>query len=293
MEKYLIRRSASGLIGAAFLALALNQGRHGLLSPFIFYFLLSGFPILLPTLWRNCGWLGPVRQRFLTAQNEVWLTLDDGPNPHETPEILDVLSEHQAKATFFVVGKNVARWPHLARMIVERGHSIQNHTFHHRSATFWGVGTVAPLIPGFDGKGLLLASWTPSAKTDAPTFVIAHGGGGMDASLFVLGVDLRAMGDANILILDSIWSRGRTTNGGDSLKASGKTLSSNARMFDLVAAGRWLSTQGVDPKKTFAVGFSQGGWGVLRAFTNDPIVTELVKPLYAGGVSVTPPCEEP
>ena len=91
----------------------------------------------------------------------------------------------------------------------------------------------------------------------------------------------------------SIWSRGRTTNGGDSIKASGKTLSSNAPMFDLLAAGRWLSTQGVDPKKTFAVGFSQGGWGVLRAFTNDPIVTELVKPLYAGGVSVTPPCEEP
>ena len=162
-----------------------------------------------------------------------------------------------------------------------------------RSATFWGVGTVAPLIPAFDGKGLLLASWTPSTKPDAPTFVIAHGGGGMDSSLFVLGVDIRAMGDANILIVDSIWSRGRTTNGGDSLKASGKTLSSNARMFDLVAAGRWLSMQGVDPKKTYAVGLSQGGWGVLRAFTNDPVVSELVKPYYAGGVSIVPVCEEP
>jgi len=170
---------------------------------------------------------------------------------------------------------------------------IPNEVNLNRSATFWGVGTVAPLIPGFDGKGLLLASWTPSTKPDAPTFVIAHGGGGMDASLFVLGVDLRAMGDANILILDSIWSRGRTTNGGDSINASGKTLSSNARMFDLVAAGRWLSTQGVDPKKTYAIGMSQGGWGVLRAFTNDPMITELVKPFYAGGVSVVPMCEEP
>ena len=170
---------------------------------------------------------------------------------------------------------------------------IPNEVNLNRSATFWGVGTVAPLIPAFNGTGLLLASWTPSTKPDAPTFVIAHGGGGMDASLFVLGVDLRAMGDANILILDSIWSRGRTTNGGDSIKASGKTLSSNARMFDLVAAGRWLSTQGVNPDKTYAVGLSQGGWGVLRAFTNDPMITELVKPLYAGGVSVTPPCEEP
>ena len=64
-------------------------------------------------------------------------------------------------------------------------------------------------------------------------------------------------------------------------------------MFDLVAAGRWLSTQGVNPNKTYAIGMSQGGWGVLRAFTNDPMVTELVKPLYAGGISLYPPCEEP
>jgi dienelactone hydrolase len=64
-------------------------------------------------------------------------------------------------------------------------------------------------------------------------------------------------------------------------------------MFDLVAAGRWLSTQGVNPDKTYAVGLSQGGWGVLRAFTNDPMVSELVKPYYAGGVSIVPVCEEP
>jgi dienelactone hydrolase len=156
------------------------------------------------------------------------------------------------------------------------------------------------LIPAFDGKGFLLASWTPSAKPDAPTFVIAHGGGGIGSTDFILGADLRAMGDVNILILDSFWSRGRTTNsgdrtsnGGDSIKASGKTLSSNARMFDLVAAGRWLSTQGVNPNKTYAIGMSQGGWGVLRTFTNDPMITELVKPFYAGGVALYPPCEEP
>ena len=178
--------------------------------------------------------------------------------------------------------------------------AYSNDEWFRRIATFWGQGAITPLIPAFDGKGFLLASWTPSTKPDAPTFVIAHGGGGIGGTDFILGADLRAMGDVNILILDSIWSRGRTTdagdrasNGGDSIKASGKTLSSNARMFDLVAAGRWLSTQGVDPKKTYAIGMSQGGWGVLRAFTNDPMITELVKPLYAGGVSLYPPCEEP
>jgi dienelactone hydrolase len=171
--------------------------------------------------------------------------------------------------------------------------TYSNDEWYRRIATFWGQGAITPLVPAFDGKGLLFASWTPSANPNAPTFVIAHGGGGIDASLFVLGLDLQAMGDANILILDSIWSRGRTTNGGDSINASGKTLSSNARMFDLVAAGRWLSTQGVNPNKTYAIGLSQGGWGVLRAFTNDPMITELVKPYYAGGVSVVPMCEEP
>jgi len=178
--------------------------------------------------------------------------------------------------------------------------TYSNDEWYRLIATNWGQGAITPLIPAFDGKGLLFASWTPSANPDAPTFVIAHGGGGIGSTDFILGADLRAMGDVNILILDSIWSRGRITNtgdrasnGGDSIQASGKTLSSNARMFDLVAAGRWLSTQGVNPNKTYAIGMSQGGWGVLRAFTNDPMITELVKPLYAGGISLYPPCEEP
>jgi dienelactone hydrolase len=170
---------------------------------------------------------------------------------------------------------------------------IPNGEFLARSATFWGIRPITPLIPSFDGKGLLLASWTPSANPNAPTFVIAHGGGGIDTTLFILGADLQSKTGANILIVDSIWSRGRTTNGGDSIPTSGKTLSSNARMFDLVAAGRWLATQGVSANKTYAIGLSQGGWGVLRAFTNDPMVTELVKPYYAGGVSLYPMCEEP
>ena len=170
---------------------------------------------------------------------------------------------------------------------------VPNADFLNRVATFWGLGNITPMIPAFDGNGLLMASWTPSNNPNAPTFVIAHGGGGIDATAFVLGADLRSMTGANILIVDSIWSRGRSTNGGDSIPINGPTLSSNVRMFDLVAAGRWLVTQGTNTKKTYAVGMSQGGWGVLRAFTNDPMVTELVKPLYAGGVSLYPMCEEP
>jgi dienelactone hydrolase len=171
---------------------------------------------------------------------------------------------------------------------------VPSSDFYKQLATFWGLGTLAPMIPAFDGKGLLIASWTPSNKPNAPTFVLAHGGGGgIGATEFILGADLISRTGANILIVDSTWSRGRISNGGDSIPTSGKTMSSNARMFDLVAAGRWLATQGVDPKRTYAIGMSQGGWGVLRAFTNDPMITELVKPYYAGGVSLYPMCEEP
>ena len=54
--------------------------------------------------------------------------------------------------------------------------TYNNEEWWGRVATFWGQRPITPLIPAFDGKGFLLASWTPSSKPDAPTFVIAHGG---------------------------------------------------------------------------------------------------------------------
>ncbi len=161
-----------------------------------------------------------------------------------------------------------------------------------RGTQHWGLGDLQPLIPAFDGRGLLLASWTPSAMPNAPTFVLAHGGGGIGPMLLVIAADLKAATNANVLIVDSIWSRGRLSNGGDSVPLSGRTLSANARMFDLAAAGRWLATKGVDPTKTFAIGESQGGWGVLRTFTDDPTITQLIKPYFAGGVALYPQCDK-
>lgn len=162
-----------------------------------------------------------------------------------------------------------------------------------RATQLRGLGEIKPLVPTFDGQGLLMGSWSRSADPDAPTFVIAHGGGGIGGMLLVMGADLVTSLNANVLILDSIWSRGRKSNGGDSIPQSGRTLSSNARMFDLAAAGRWLSNQGVKPEKTYVIGESQGGWGVLRAFTDDSGIANLIKPYFAGGVALYPVCEEP
>lgn len=182
---------------------------------------------------------------------------------------------------------------YIKENIAIRTQQVPNEIRLRQATQLRGLGEVKPLVPTFDGQGLLMASWSRSTDPDAPTFVIAHGGGGIGGMLFVMGADLVTTLNANVLILDSIWSRGRRTNGGDSIPQSGRTLSSNARMFDLAAAGRWLSNQGVKPDKTYAIGESQGGWGVLRAFTDDPGIVKLIKPYFAGGVALYPLCEEP
>ncbi len=80
---------------------------------------------------------GPAVTSFETDRKEVWLTIDDGPDPESTPLVLELLARHGARATFFVVGEQVARHPELARRIASMGHSIGNHTQTHPSASFW------------------------------------------------------------------------------------------------------------------------------------------------------------
>ncbi len=61
----------------------------------------------------------------------VYLTFDDGPVPEVTPWVLDTLDRYGVKATFFLVGDNVARNPGIFEEIKRRGHSWGNHTMHH------------------------------------------------------------------------------------------------------------------------------------------------------------------
>lgn len=78
-----------------------------------------------------------VHTRFETSRREVWLTIDDGPDEHDTPRLLDLLERHGARATFFVVGERAARHPHLVTEIIRRGHDIGHHTHTHPAGTFW------------------------------------------------------------------------------------------------------------------------------------------------------------
>lgn len=75
--------------------------------------------------------------RFDTMRLEVWLTIDDGPDPEDTPRILELLAARGARATFFVIGEKAALHPALIREITAAGHEVAHHTHTHPLATFW------------------------------------------------------------------------------------------------------------------------------------------------------------
>jgi len=67
---------------------------------------------------------------------QLALTYDDGPNDPHTLRLLDVLAKHEAKATFFLIGKYVRQRPEIARAVLAAGHEIGNHTYSHPNLIF-------------------------------------------------------------------------------------------------------------------------------------------------------------
>lgn len=61
----------------------------------------------------------------------VALTFDDGPTPTITPQVLAILKQNNIKATFFLIGQNLKRFPKITQQIVTDGHALGNHTWHH------------------------------------------------------------------------------------------------------------------------------------------------------------------
>lgn len=83
-------------------------------------------PLIYRLLFPEAIWRLKRRHRRV-----VYLTFDDGPIPEQTPWVLDILDRYGIKATFFMVGENVARHPELLDEVRRRGHSYGNHTMHH------------------------------------------------------------------------------------------------------------------------------------------------------------------
>lgn len=82
-------------------------------------------PFWLRLLYPQLTWHKSRDKRIL------YLTFDDGPIPNVTPSILKILKEHKIKATFFCVGENIIKYPEIFDQIVEDGHVVGNHTYHH------------------------------------------------------------------------------------------------------------------------------------------------------------------
>ena len=83
-----------------------------------------------PAKWLR--WLYPkALWRMDRQEKAVYLTFDDGPIPEATPFILDILKCYGIKATFFMVGDNVRKYPELHQRVVDEGHRIGNHTHNH------------------------------------------------------------------------------------------------------------------------------------------------------------------
>jgi peptidoglycan/xylan/chitin deacetylase (PgdA/CDA1 family) len=93
--------------------------------------------MMIGTLVPRCSLFGRMIKQLPQAENQVLLTIDDGPHPQHTPAILDLLDRHHIKALFFLVGERAAQHPQLVREIVARGHEIGNHTQTHPAGTFW------------------------------------------------------------------------------------------------------------------------------------------------------------
>src|SRR5512133_1012228 len=96
-------------------------------DPFVLY------ALFVPSAQGLCR----VFTHFVTQRRAVWLTIDDGPDENDTPQILDLLDQYRARATFFVIGNRAARRPDLLREIVRRGHQIGHHTHTHPAGSFW------------------------------------------------------------------------------------------------------------------------------------------------------------
>ena len=75
--------------------------------------------------------LQSLNHNYQTSENHISITFDDGPNPEFTPKVLALLKNYNAKATFFLIGKNAEKHPEIVRQIIEEGHNIGNHSYSH------------------------------------------------------------------------------------------------------------------------------------------------------------------
>jgi hypothetical protein len=130
MQRKAIKFSLAEKTGGIALLLALLLSFLGpvpAVFPLSFFLLCCLVAPFLPTV----GFFLPVICRGNPQNKQVALTFDDGPSPIFTPILLDLLARYKLPATFFVVGRQAAKYPELIAAILAQGHSIGNHSLRH------------------------------------------------------------------------------------------------------------------------------------------------------------------
>jgi len=104
---------------------------------------INHLAIMAAGLWPRSALLGPNVLQLppaSSARREIAITIDDGPDPDVTPQVLEILARHGAKATFFCIGERAARHPELCRAIAAAGHGLENHGQRHpNTASLMGM----------------------------------------------------------------------------------------------------------------------------------------------------------
>jgi chitin deacetylase len=99
-------------------------------------FLLSVFFLHRLSKSTTFQFFGEIINRVDTNQKVVALTLDDAPKEYSSDEVLKILAEKNIKATFYVTGKSMEKYPEETKRIVENGHELGNHSFSHERFFF-------------------------------------------------------------------------------------------------------------------------------------------------------------
>lgn len=121
-------------IGTRTLRLFRLRNRNIILAPLsLVLSILTMFLLFSVWVYHGFGYQPDIYRVGDRASNKVAITFDDGPSEEFTLPILDILKDLDVPATFFMVGKHVEKYPHVAQRVAEEGHAIGNHTQNHRN----------------------------------------------------------------------------------------------------------------------------------------------------------------
>lgn len=126
---------------------------------FLIIFLVIFYSLFQASKSRTFQFFGEIVPRAETSERAVALTFDDGPTREKTDEILQILREEDARATFYVVGAEIEKNPGELEKIVSEGHEIGNHTFNHERMIFVSPSFVKSEIERTD-ELIRKAGWT-------------------------------------------------------------------------------------------------------------------------------------